>query len=139
MTPTKFLLTALMSTILVSPALANPARDGQLAGLAAQAKKEDAGFAGFSAERGRTLYQARFATGKAETPSCTTCHGTDPKGKGQTKAGKEIGPMAVSQNPARYTDPAELEKWFPRNCNQVLGRECTAREKGDFLTFMISQ
>ncbi|MCC7167761.1 MAG: DUF1924 domain-containing protein [Rhodospirillales bacterium] len=136
---TKYLFAALLAATLAAPALANPARDAQMAGLAVQAKKDDAAFAGFSAERGRALYQASFTTGKADTPSCTTCHNSDPKAKGQTKAGKEIEPMAVSRNPTRYTDPAELEKWFPRNCNQVLGRECTAREKGDFLTFMIAQ
>jgi hypothetical protein len=47
--------------------------------------------------------------------------------------------MAVSKTPDRYTDPAKVEKWFQRNCQSVLGRECTAVEKGDFLTFMTSQ
>ena len=26
-----------------------------------------------------------------------------------------------------------------RNCNNVLGRQCTATEKGDFIAFMLSQ
>jgi hypothetical protein len=47
--------------------------------------------------------------------------------------------MALSASPARYTDPAKVEKWFKRNCNEVLGRECTPQEKGDWLSFMISQ
>jgi hypothetical protein len=48
-------------------------------------------------------------------------------------------PMALSVSPARYTDPAKVEKWFKRNCNEVLGRECTPQEKGDWLSFMIGQ
>jgi hypothetical protein len=36
----------------------------------------------------------------------------------------------VSVTPARYTDPAKVEKWFKRNCTEVLGRVCTAQEKG---------
>jgi Domain of unknown function (DUF1924) len=47
--------------------------------------------------------------------------------------------MAASANPKRYGDEAKTEKWFGRNCNNVLGRECTATEKGDFITFMLAQ
>ena len=38
-----------------------------------------------------------------------------------------------------YADPAKVEKWFKRNCNEVLGRACTPLEKGDWLSFMRSQ
>jgi hypothetical protein len=47
--------------------------------------------------------------------------------------------MAVSVSPLRYTNTAKVEKWFKRNCNEVLGRECTAQEKGDWLAYMTSQ
>ena len=47
--------------------------------------------------------------------------------------------MAVSVTPDRFTDLAKVEKWFRRNCNTVLGRECTPAEKGDFIAFMTSQ
>jgi hypothetical protein len=47
--------------------------------------------------------------------------------------------MAVSKSPARYTDQDNVEKWFGRNCSDVLGRACTAREKGDFIAYMIGQ
>ena len=96
-------------------------------------------FTGFSTERGATLYQATHTGGKQGTGSCTVCHGTSPQDTGQTRAGKTIEPMAVSKNPARYTDKANIEKWFTRNCQDVLGRACTAKEKGDFLTYMMGQ
>jgi hypothetical protein len=106
---------------------------------AGEAKASDPGFSGFSAERGEQLFRSHFATGKADTPSCTACHTTDPKKTGQTRAGKDIDPMAVSVNPKRFTDQTKVEKWFGRNCRNVLGRECTVTEKGDFITFMLSQ
>lgn len=93
----------------------------------------------FSAERGRLLFETPFASGKAETPACTSCHGTDPAQAGQTRAGKPIEPMAFSVSPERYQDPDKVEKWFRRNCKSVLGRTCTPQEKGDFLTFMMTQ
>ncbi len=77
--------------------------------------------------------------GSGDTPSCSTCHTTDPTNTGQTRVGKAIKPMAVSANPDRFTDLAKVEKWFRRNCNTVLGRECTVMEKGDFIAFMASR
>ena len=121
-------------------AFADPARDGILADLSAQAKQADPAFAGFSAERGQALYRGPHGTGDPKVSACTSCHGDDPRVGGQNvKTGKPIEPMAVSANPKRYTNQADVEKWFRRNCKDVLARECTAVEKGDFITFMTNQ
>lgn len=121
-------------------AAADPARDSILADLAVQAKQADATFAGFSADRGGAFFRAAQAGGDPKTPACTACHTDSPKTPGQNaKTGKPIDPMAVSANPARFTNKDDVEKWFRRNCKEVLGRECTALEKGDFITFMASQ
>ena len=136
----------LMMVLLISLGLlagadvsADPRRDAILAALLAQAQKDEPGLAGFSAERGAAFYQANHKGGKEGIASCTFCHGSSPQGKGQTRAGKAIEPMAVSRNPARYTNQDDVEKWFTRNCNDVLGRACTAKEKGDFITYMMGQ
>ncbi|WP_375231031.1 DUF1924 domain-containing protein [Roseobacter sp. S98] len=102
----------------------------------AQAKSETQSFAGFDADRGEELYLKEFSSGKPDTPSCTSCHTNDPTQVGETRAGKAIDPMAVSVSPERYQTLKKAEKWFGRNCRSVLGRECTAIEKGDFLSFM---
>ena len=122
-------------------AVAQPAaRDQILADYLAQAKQADPAFAGFNAERGAALFRTRHPGGDSATPACTSCHGEDPRSAGKNvKTGKPIEPMAVSANAKRYNNKADVEKWFRRNCNQVLGRECTPPEKGDFITFMMSQ
>ncbi|MCZ4305739.1 DUF1924 domain-containing protein [Zoogloeaceae bacterium G21618-S1] len=114
-------------------------RDDILAAYTAQAKAEDATFAGFSAARGEALHRDRHSGGKADSPSCTSCHGENTRAAGRTPVGKSIEPVAVSVAPTRYTDAAKVEKWFRRNCREVLGRECSAREKGDWLAFMTTQ
>lgn len=124
---------------LASVTVVAAARDDLLAGYATTAKKADPAFAGFSATRGEAFHRKSFAGGKAATPACTSCHSTDPRTAGRTPTGKAIDPLAVSVNPGRYTDPAKVDKWFKRNCNEVLGRECTPQEKGDWLSFMLSQ
>ncbi|KAA0572145.1 DUF1924 domain-containing protein [Azospirillum sp. Sh1] len=119
----------------------DPERARILDGYAAQAKAQVPGFAGFSAERGRALYLGPHTGGKvADTPGCASCHTRDPAGTGRHyKTGRDILPMAVSANPKRFTDPAEVEKRFERDCVNVLGRACTAQEKGDFITFLSNQ
>ncbi len=90
-------------------------------------------------EKGRTDW-AREVMVKDEKLSCSTCHTTNlaQEGKHHT-TGKTIGPMSMRTNPERYTSVKKMEKWFKRNCLDVLGRECSAQEKTDFLTFLLTQ
>lgn len=91
----------------------------------------------FSAERGRDFWLKKWSVEDGEELSCTSCHGTDLRRPGRhNKSGKVIEPMAPSVNKARYTDMEEIEKWFKRNCKQVVKRECTAQEKGDVLRYL---
>jgi hypothetical protein len=93
------------------------------------------GFSGFSAERGQKFFGATHGNDW----SCTSCHTATPAQPGKhAKTGKEIAPMAPAANPQRFTDAAKVEKWFNRNCNDVLGRVCTAQEKGDVLAYLMS-
>ena len=131
---------AALTTGVALAATADPNRTKILDGYAAQAKAQNPDFAGFSAERGRALYLGPHSGGKAETTACAACHTETPTAQGRHyKTGRSIEPMAASATPKRFTDPAEVEKRFERDCVNVLGRACTAREKGDFITFLASQ
>jgi hypothetical protein len=130
-------IAAAVAMLVTSTAMAGP-REDLLAQYATSAKAAAPSFSGFSASRGKTFHTQAFAGGKTDTPSCTSCHGNDPRTSGRALTGKTIEPMAASVSPSRYTDPAKVEKWFKRNCNEVLGRECTPQEKGDWLTYMSS-
>ena len=90
-----------------------------------------------SAVRGEQFYRAKQGGGEAE--SCAACHTPDPRKAGQhVKTHKAIDPLAPVANRERFTDPAKVEKWFKRNCKEVLGRACTPQEKADFAAYMIS-
>ncbi|MCZ7654483.1 MAG: DUF1924 domain-containing protein [Rhodocyclaceae bacterium] len=129
-----FTVSAGIAAMILSTAVLAGPREDLLAQYAAAAKS-----AGFSAARGQILHTQNFSGGKADTPSCTSCHGKDTRSAGRTRTGKAIEPVALFVTPARYTDPAKVEKWFKRNCTEVLGRECTPQEKGDWLSFVLSQ
>lgn len=71
--------------------------------------------------------------------SCASCHGAMPVQAGKhAGTGKPIAAMAPAFNPERFTDAAKSEKWFRRNCNDVVGRECTAAEKADVLSWLLT-
>lgn len=69
--------------------------------------------------------------------SCSSCHSDSPLKSGKhVKTGKLIEPMALSVNPERYRDSRKIEKWFLRNCKWTLGRQCSAQEKSNILTWL---
>lgn len=138
MTRTTPALLLTLCAALSSAALAGP-REDLLAQYASAAKQANPAFTAFSAARGEALFQQKFSGGKPDTPSCTSCHGSSPRSAGRSPVGKVIEPMALSLSPSRYTDPAKVEKWFKRNCTAVMGRECSAQEKGDWLSHMFGQ
>ncbi|MGE5336898.1 MAG: DUF1924 domain-containing protein [Gemmatimonadota bacterium] len=93
------------------------------------------GFAGFSAARGQAFFDARHGTDW----SCSTCHTANPLAVGRhAKTGRPIEPLAPAADARRFTDAGKSEKWFKRNCNDVLGRACTAPEKGDVVAYLVS-
>jgi hypothetical protein len=80
-----------------------------------------------------------FNTKHGKEWSCSSCHENPPNH--DTKhvvTGKVIKPLAPSANPARFTDEAKADKWFKRNCNDVLDRDCTAQEKAEVLSWLMT-
>ena len=101
---------------------------------AAEAASASPGFRGFSAERGRRF----FTTAHGNDWRCASCHTDTPTAEGRhAVTGRALRPLAPAANPMRFTDAAKVEKWFRRNCSDVLGRECTAAEKADVLAWLM--
>ena len=97
--------------------------------------RQDKGFNGFSAQRGRDFFQKTHGSDW----SCASCHTKNPAASGKhAKTSKPIKPLAPSANPERFTSTRKVDKWFRRNCNDVVGRACTPQEKGDILTYLMS-
>lgn len=101
----------------------------------AAAKQESGGFTEFSVERGAAF----FKTAHGREWSCASCHTQNPAVAGKhARTDKSIAPLAPAANAERFTRPDKVEKWFKRNCNDVLGRACTSQEKGDVLAYLMS-
>jgi hypothetical protein len=99
--------------------------------------------AGYTAQAGQPANavkgEAFFKASHGLEWQCTSCHGKSPMTSGRhASTDKAIEPLAPAANAKRFTDSAKVEKWFRRNCKDVLARECTAAEKADVLAWLIS-
>ncbi len=130
-------------------------RYGQLARAA------DPAFERFSAERGRAFYFApRVIIGLGEA-NCASCHLDDPTQAIRAHRAKvlcrachvidesehpdpahakkrHLGAFSPAVNPERFRDFDRVERHFEVNCRMVLQRACTALEKGDLITWLIT-
>lgn len=87
-----------------------------------------------NAEQGRAFFTGRHGG----EWSCSSCHGNPPTVAGRhASTGKDIAALAPAFNPRAFTDSARVDKWFRRNCRDVLERECSAAEKADVLAYLI--
>jgi uncharacterized membrane protein len=85
------------------------------------------------AERGRRFFLQRHGG----EWSCASCHGQHPVQAGRhAVTHKVLEPLAPAGNPRAFTDAKRVEKWFRRNCKDVLERECTAGEKADVMAWL---
>lgn len=129
------LLPALL-LVMTAPAWASTPQQ-ILENIVQEARQAQPGFT-VSVARGEQFYRARQTGGK-EADSCASCHTDNPKAVGKhVKTHKAIEPLAPSANKQRFTDMAQVEKWFRRNCREVLGRVCTPQEKADFTAYVLS-
>lgn len=90
-----------------------------------------------SPERGQKFFTTNF--GKTMGFSCASCHGANPTGVGKDQVtDKPIRPLAPATNFSRFTDKTRADNAFLLNCRDVLERPCTAAEKADVLSWLIS-
>jgi hypothetical protein len=127
------LIAALLGSVPIRASATSPLE--LQAGFEAAARSSAQGFAGFSAGRGERFFKARHG----DEWTCASCHTENPLGPGRhARTGKTMAALAPSANAKRFSDAGRVEKWFRRNCNDVLGRPCTAQEKGDVLEYLMS-
>lgn len=131
----RVLYISVLMTMLLTAQTVNAETPVQIKDGFASSASSVAGFQGFSSANGEKFFKATHGNDW----SCASCHTENPANGGKhAKTGKLIKPLAPSANAARFTDPAKVEKWFKRNCNDVLNRACTAQEKGDVLTWLLA-
>jgi len=102
------------------------------------AKNIDPAYAGLSADAGKAFF-TRELTIRGKQVACASCHTTNPAGPGKHMVtGKPIKPLAPSANAERFSNVDKVEKNFEKHCLDILGRDCTAAEKGNYIAYMLT-
>ena len=102
---------------------------------------KEKGVSSVNEQAGESLWNKEFKEKKTgQNRSCTSCHGIDLAKAGKhVRTDKPIEPMAPSVNKKSLTDVKKIKKWFKRNCKWTLGRECSAQEQADVLSYLSKQ
>lgn len=88
-----------------------------------------------SAEQGKAFFTRRFGR---DFDSCASCHTDTPTRPGKDLVSeKPIAPLAPAAAPQRFSDKANVEYRFAQNCKDVVGRDCSAQEKADVLSWLL--
>jgi hypothetical protein len=136
-----FAMRKMHATLLLLGALALPGAGGvaqsqttRAADLLATYTRQAGGTA--SAERGQAFFARKFGR---DFDSCAACHGAVPVRAGKDLVSeKAITALAPAVSPQRFTDKAKVEYRFAQNCKDVVGRDCSAQEKADVMSWLLS-
>lgn len=105
---------------------------------AAIAKGINPSFTTPSAEDGKVFFNREIGV-KGKKVACASCHTANPANTGKhIVTGKPIRPLAPAVNPKRFSDLDKVEDKFVEHCNEITGSDCTAQEKANFITYLIT-
>ncbi len=137
MTKISFILVALLGMTVLN-AHADVATAQKLADkYTGIAKGIDKGFTP-SAEDGKVFFNRQIGL-QGHKVSCASCHTSNPADNGKhVVTGKLIRPLAPAVNAKRFTDLEKVEDKFVEHCNDITGSDCTAQEKANFITYLIT-
>lgn len=102
------------------------------------AKNINPDFKGFIPELGHNFFKREF-TLKGKQISCSSCHTDNPANPGKhIVTGKSIKPLSPVVEKTRFSSIEKVEEKFVEHCNEILGRDCTAQEKGNYIAYLLT-
>lgn len=108
-------------------------------------KMQDQNYPGVSADEGKIFFnrkviQFRSSNKQNKAIACASCHTSNPKDVGKhIVTGKKILPLSPLANPKRFSDIEKVEKQFDKHCNEVVGSDCSAQEKANYIAYLIKE
>lgn len=91
-----------------------------------------------TANAGRAFYVKKY-TRKGKEESCSSCHTDSPANEGKhAESGKPIQPLSPAVNAKRFSNLQHVEENFTKHCQDIIGRDCTPQEKGDYITYLLT-
>ena len=91
-----------------------------------------------NAEAGRAFFIKKHDV-DGKLMACSDCHTDNPLNQGKhTKTGKPIASLSPLVNVRRFSNLKKTEDTFDQHCVDILNRQCTSLEKGDYITYLLS-
>ena len=91
-----------------------------------------------NAEAGRAFYIRKHRV-KGKDVACSDCHTDNPAAEGKhSKTGKKIASLSPAVNPKRFSDMKKTDEIFDKHCVEILERNCTSMEKGNYIVYLLS-
>ena len=104
------------------------------------AKSVNATFVSPNAADGKLFFNRKIRTNAYKTWACASCHTENPANEGKhAVTGRAIRPLSPAVNFKRFSDIDKVEEQFTEHCNDILGNDCTAAEKANFITYLITE
>ena len=104
------------------------------------AKSVNANFSGPSVADGKFFFNRKIKTAAGKAQACASCHTSNPADEGKhAVTGRAIRPLSPAVNFKRFSDIDKVEEQFTRHCNDVIGSDCTAAEKANFITYLMTE
>jgi len=104
------------------------------------AKTANPEYAGPSAVDGKLFFNRKIKGANGKETSCSSCHTQNPANEGKNiVTGKAIAPLSPNVNAKRFADVDKVEDQFTKHCNEVIGADCTAAEKANYIAYLLTE
>ena len=93
-----------------------------------------------SAVDGKLFFNRKIKGANGKETACASCHTQNPANEGKhIVAGKKIAPLSPNVNHKRFADVDKVEENFTKHCNDVIGADCTAAEKANYIAYLLTE
>ncbi len=93
-----------------------------------------------SVTEGKMFFNRKFKLKNGKEAACASCHTTNPANPGKNIiTGKAIAPLSPAVNNKRFKDLDKVEEKFTEHCNEILGTDCTAAEKANYIIYLLTE
>ncbi|MBA3696265.1 MAG: DUF1924 domain-containing protein [Methylotenera sp.] len=107
---------------------------------AAFAKTANPEYSSPSAVDGKFFFNRKIKLANGKEAACASCHTVNPADEGKhIITGKPIKPLSPTVNYKRFSDVDKVEEQFTKHCNDIIGSDCTAAEKANYIAYLLTE
>jgi hypothetical protein len=93
-----------------------------------------------SVTEGKMFFNRKIKMPNGKEMACASCHTTNPANPGKhALTGKSIEPLSPAVNNKRFKDLDKVEEKFTEHCNEIIGADCTAAEKANYIIYLLTE